>query len=52
MPANSKAALTDAQKKILRWTSSRASSPSPIPSLADEAMDKAMQDLWAEVIQK
>lgn len=53
MPANSKAALTDAQKKTLRWDEQPGflakSYPYPSPT---EAMDKAMQDLWAEVIQK
>lgn len=53
MPANSKAALTDAQKKVLRWDEQPGflakSYPYPSPT---EAMDKAMQDLWAEVIQK
>ncbi len=53
MPANSKASLTDAQKKILRWTEQPAflakSYPYPSPT---EAFDKAMQDMWADVIQK
>jgi spermidine/putrescine transport system substrate-binding protein len=53
MPANSKAALTPEQKKVLRWDEQPAflakSFPYPSPT---EAMDKAMQDLWAEVIQK
>ncbi len=53
MPANSKAALTAAQKKTLRWDEQpkflAKSYPYPSPS---EAFDKAMQDLWADVLQK
>jgi spermidine/putrescine transport system substrate-binding protein len=52
MPANSKAALSDEQKKILRFAEQpdflkRAQSyPAP-----DEALDKKMQDLWTEMLQ-
>jgi spermidine/putrescine transport system substrate-binding protein len=52
MPSNTKAALTDDQKKILRFAEQpeflkRAQSyPAP-----DEALDKKMQDLWTEVLQ-
>ena len=53
MPANSKAALTPAQKKVLRWDEQpkflAKSFPYPSPS---EAFDKAMQDLWAKTLQK
>ncbi len=53
MPANSKATLTDKQKKVLRWDEQpkflAKSYPYPSPS---EALDKAMQDLWADVLQK
>jgi spermidine/putrescine transport system substrate-binding protein len=53
VPANSKAALTDRQKKTLRWDEQpkflARSHPYPSPS---ESLDKAMQDLWAEVLQK
>ncbi len=53
MPANSKAALTNTQKKTLRWDEQpkflARSYPYPSPS---ESLDKAMQDLWAEVLQK
>jgi len=53
MPANGKAALTAAQKKTLRWDEQpkflAKSYPYPSPS---EALDKAMQDLWADVLQK
>lgn len=53
VPANSRAALTDKQKKVLRWDEQpkflARSYPYPSPS---EALDKAMQDLWADVLQK
>lgn len=53
MPANGKATLTAAQKKTLRWDEQprflAKSYPYPSPS---EALDKAMQDLWADVLQK
>ena len=53
MPANAKATLTDEQKKILRWDEQAGfiakSFPYPSPT---EAFDKAMQDMWAEVIQQ
>ncbi|MFA5122331.1 spermidine/putrescine ABC transporter substrate-binding protein [Zavarzinia sp.] len=51
MPVNMKAALTDEQKKILRWDEQPAflakSYPYPAP---DAALDKAMQDLWQDVM--
>lgn len=52
MPANTKAALDDDQKKILRFDEqpgflARAQLyPAP-----DEALDKAMQDVWTEMLQ-
>jgi len=53
MPANSKAALSAEQKKILRWDEQpkfiAKSYPYPSPT---EAFDKSMQDLWAKTIQK
>ena len=52
MPANSKAALTDEQKKRLRWDEQPGFLAKSYPYYSPtEAMDKAMQDLWAEVIQ-
>lgn len=53
MPANSKATLTDEQKATLRWdeqpTFLAKSYPYHSPT---EAMDRAMQDMWAEVLQQ
>jgi spermidine/putrescine transport system substrate-binding protein len=52
MPANSKAALSDEQKKILRFDEqpgflARAQAyPAPNPDL-----DKKMQDVWTEMLQ-
>jgi spermidine/putrescine transport system substrate-binding protein len=53
MPANGKAALSAAQKKVLRWDEQPGflSKSYPYPSPTD-ALDKAMQDLWAATIQK
>ena len=52
MPANSKATLTDAQKTTLRWGEQPGFLAKSYPYYSPtEAMDKAMQDLWAEVIQ-
>ena len=52
MPANSKAALDDEQKKILRFAEQaeflKRAQPYPAP---DEALDKKMQDLWTEMLQ-
>jgi spermidine/putrescine transport system substrate-binding protein len=52
MPANTKAALTDEQKKILRFAEQpdflKRAQPYPTP---DEALDKKMQDLWTEMLQ-
>lgn len=53
MPANAKAALTPEEKTRLRWDEQPAflarSHPYHSPS---EAMDRAMQDLWAATIQR
>ena len=52
MPANRKATLTDEQKARLRWDEQPGFLAKSYPYYAPtEAMDKAMQDLWAEVIQ-
>lgn len=52
MPSNSKAALSDDQKKILRFAEQpdflKRAQPYPAP---DEALDKKMQDLWTEMLQ-
>ena len=52
MPANTKAALTDEQKTILRFAEQpdflKRSQPYPAPS---EELDKMMQDVWTEMIQ-
>lgn len=53
MPANQKAALTDEQKKTLRWDEQPAFVKTSVtyPQL-DQAFDKKLQDLWAEFLQK
>lgn len=52
MPANRNAALTDADKKILRFDEQpdflARAQPYPAP---DEALDKKMQDVWTEMLQ-
>jgi spermidine/putrescine transport system substrate-binding protein len=52
MPSNSKATLSDEQKKILRFDEQadflKRSQLYPAPS---EELDKKMQDLWTEVLQ-
>jgi spermidine/putrescine transport system substrate-binding protein len=52
MPSNTKAALDDAQKKILRFAEQpeflKRAQSYPAPS---EDLDKKMQDLWTEVLQ-
>jgi spermidine/putrescine transport system substrate-binding protein len=52
MPSNSKAALTDEQKKILRFAEQpdflKRAQLYPAPS---EELDKKMQDVWTEMIQ-
>ena len=53
MPANAKAALTPAQKKVLRWDEQpdfiAKSYPYFIP---DEDLDAAMLDVWTEFLQR
>ncbi|HEY7764090.1 MAG TPA: spermidine/putrescine ABC transporter substrate-binding protein [Aestuariivirgaceae bacterium] len=52
MPANQKAALTDEQKKILRFDEQTQflarAQPYPAP---DADLDKKMQDVWTEMLQ-
>ena len=52
MPANTKAALTDEQKTVLRFAEQpeflKRAQGYPAPS---EALDKKMQDMWTEVLQ-
>jgi spermidine/putrescine transport system substrate-binding protein len=52
MPANRKAALSDGDKKILRFDEQPGflarAQPYPAP---DEALDKKMQDVWTEMLQ-
>lgn len=52
MPSSTKAALDDAQKKILRFDEQKAflarAQPYPAP---DADLDKKMQDTWTEVLQ-
>ena len=52
MPANTKAALNDAQKATLRFAEQadflKRAQPYPAP---DEALDKKLQDLWTEMLQ-
>jgi spermidine/putrescine transport system substrate-binding protein len=53
MPANSKAALTPAQKRTLRWDEQPGflAKSYPYPSPTD-AFDKDLQDLWLSAVQK
>lgn len=52
MPANSKAALTPEQKKILRWDEQpKFLANSYFYLQPDEAFDKAMLDVWTEFLQ-
>jgi spermidine/putrescine transport system substrate-binding protein len=52
MPSNTKAALTDEQKTILRFAEQpdflKRAQLYPAPS---EELDKKMQDVWTEMIQ-
>jgi spermidine/putrescine transport system substrate-binding protein len=52
MPANTKAALNDEQKSILRFAVQpdfvKWAQPYPEPS---EDLDKKMQDVWTEMLQ-
>ncbi len=52
MPANSKATLTDDQKKILRWTDQPGYIKNSHPYLQmTSEFDKQLQALWAQVLQ-
>ena len=52
MPANSKAVLTDDQKKILRWADQPGYIKNSHPYLQmTSAFDKQLQALWAQVLQ-
>ncbi len=52
MPANSKAALDKEEKKILRWDEQPQFIPKSYHYLQpDEALDKAMLDVWTEFLQ-
>ena len=52
MPSNTKAALTDEQKKTLRFDEQpdflARAHPYPSP---DAELDKKMQDVWTEMLQ-
>ena len=51
MPANRSASLTDAQKKILRWDEQPTFLAKSYHYLqVDEALDKALNDLWTEML--
>jgi spermidine/putrescine transport system substrate-binding protein len=53
MPANSKATLTEAEKATLRWNEQPGFIANSFPYISPtEKFDAAMQDLWAEVMQK
>lgn len=53
MPANSRAPLTDKQKKSLRYDQQNAYIANSHPYISPtEEFDAAMQDMWAEVIQR
>jgi spermidine/putrescine transport system substrate-binding protein len=52
MPANSKAVLTDEQKKILRWDEQpKFLANSYFYLQPDEALDKALLDVWTQFLQ-
>jgi spermidine/putrescine transport system substrate-binding protein len=51
MPANMNASLTDAQKKILRWDEQPGFLAKSHHYLqVGEALDKALTDLWTEML--
>ena len=51
MPANRSAALDDAQKKILRWDEQPAFLAKSFHYLqVDDALDRALTDLWTEML--
>ena len=53
MPANSKAALTDADKALLRWDNKDTYlANSHINQYYDQETDEAMLDVWARFLQK
>ena len=53
MPVNTKAALTDEQKKILRWAD-QPGYPANFAALsrAVAELDAKMQEVWTEMLQK
>jgi spermidine/putrescine transport system substrate-binding protein len=52
MPVNSKAALSDEQKKILRWNQQQDFIANSYPYyIPDETLDAAMLDVWTEFLQ-
>ncbi len=52
MPANMKADLTDAQKKILRWDEQTSFLERSYPSsISDPELDAEMLDVWTEFLQ-
>lgn len=53
MPASTKATLTSSEKAILRWNDQSGFIANSFPYISPtEKFDAAMQDLWAEVMQK
>jgi spermidine/putrescine transport system substrate-binding protein len=51
MPSNKTAALNDAQKKILRWDEQPTFLAKSFHYLqVDDALDKALNDLWTEML--
>jgi spermidine/putrescine transport system substrate-binding protein len=51
MPSNKTAALNDAQKKILRWDEQPTFLAKSFHYLqVDDALDKALTDLWTEML--
>ena len=52
MPANSKAALTDEQKQVLRWDEQPGFIAKSYPYfIPDAELDAKMQDVWTEMLQ-
>lgn len=52
MPANGKAVLSDAEKKILRWDEQAAFMDRSVPSTISRAdIDSEMLDIWTEFLQ-
>ena len=52
MPANSKAALTDAQKKVLRWDEQPGFIKNSYPYfIPNQQLDARMLDVWQQVLQ-